>query len=77
MLVWILLLPNNAMKLVLIKPPIMKNKPISSKNLASMWFSVLSFLATVKITKHKIIKLEITHNKKSHKSIAWIDIKPD
>ena len=47
------LLPNKTRKLKVINPPIIRNKPMSNRNLARILSSRVFFLLTVKIEYYK------------------------
>ena len=57
------LLLNKTMKFIVIKPPIIRNKPISNRNLARILSSRVFLLATVKIEYDNTIKAQKILNK--------------
>lgn len=64
------LLPNKTMKFIVIKPPIIRNKPISNKNLARILSSTVFLLAILKIEYDKTIKPQKILSKKIHSNAA-------
>jgi len=58
------------MKFIVIKPPIMRNKPISNKNLARISSLMVFLLATLKIEYEKTINPQKIANKIIHINTA-------
>ena len=63
-------LPSRTMKFIVIKPPIMRNRPISNKNLARISSLMVFLLATLKIEYEKTINPQKIANKIIHINIA-------